>query len=76
SVALAPHGTGNLHTGEAPMWKSHTDASKYLQRVERWALRNPGYLGILVAIGWLLGRTTAQRVIYITLLVLIGPAYS
>ncbi|ATN29922.1 polyprotein [Long Pine Key virus] len=75
SVALVPHGTGGLHHGDAPTHATD-NIWLFMTRIESWALRHPGQVAVVVIIGYFLGKTTAQRVIFTMLMLLVAPAYS
>nr|WHA03979.1 polyprotein [Tembusu virus] len=75
SVNVHHHGESLLEAKNTP-WMDSTKATKYLTKVENWALRNPGYALAAIFIGWNLGTTRSQKIIFTIMLMLIAPAYS
>nr|YP_009268571.1 membrane glycoprotein M [Ilomantsi virus] len=74
SIALAPHGTGGLHHGDAVTYKTN-NAKRFLMRLENWALRNPGYVAVILILSWMMGNTNKQRAVYVLLMLMIAPVY-
>nr|AWA45337.1 polyprotein [Bagaza virus] len=75
SITVHHHGESLLEAKNTP-WMDSTKATKYLTKVENWAIRNPGYALAAAIIGWNLGTTKSQKIIFTIMLMLIAPAYS
>nr|AYA58334.1 polyprotein [Spondweni virus]AYA58335.1 polyprotein [Spondweni virus]AYA58336.1 polyprotein [Spondweni virus]AYA58337.1 polyprotein [Spondweni virus] len=75
SITLPSHASQKLET-RSSTWLESREYSKYLMKVENWILRNPGYALVAAVIGWTLGSSRSQKIIYVTLLMLVAPAYS
>nr|AIU94739.1 polyprotein [Aroa virus] len=70
-----PQHTEATLTSRKETWLEGQNIMKYLMRVESWTLRNPGIALVAAIIGWSLGTTTSQKVIYVLLLLMVAPAY-
>nr|AIU94743.1 polyprotein [Ntaya virus] len=75
AITVHHHGESLLEAKNTP-WMDSTKATKYLTKVENWAIRNPGYALAAAIVGWNLGTTKAQKIIFTIMLMLIAPAYS
>nr|YP_009227184.1 membrane glycoprotein m [Spondweni virus]6ZQV_B Chain B, Genome polyprotein [Spondweni virus]6ZQV_D Chain D, Genome polyprotein [Spondweni virus]6ZQV_F Chain F, Genome polyprotein [Spondweni virus] len=75
SITLPSHASQKLET-RSSTWLESREYSKYLIKVENWILRNPGYALVAAVIGWTLGSSRSQKIIFVTLLMLVAPAYS
>lgn len=75
SVTITPHGEAGLRVGSTKHWTSRASPERYLMRVEKWVLRHPLPAFVLVILGWMMGRTHGQRIMYILLMLLVAPSY-
>nr|AIU94742.1 polyprotein [Naranjal virus] len=75
STAFPQHTESTLAT-RRESWLNTDVAMKHLVKVETWALRNPGFAFVAITLGWMLGNSTSQKIIFTLLLLLVAPAYS
>nr|UBB38803.1 polyprotein [Stratford virus] len=75
STNIAGHADSTLDSRGA-VWMDTKKAASYLTKAESWALRNPGYALVAVILGWNLGTSKAQKIIFTIMILLIAPAYS
>ncbi|AAV34157.1 flavivirus polyprotein [Kokobera virus] len=75
STNIAGHADSRLDS-RGSVWMDTKKATSYLTKAESWALRNPGYALVAAVLGWSLGTSNAQKVIFTVMILLIAPAYS
>ncbi|AGI03959.1 polyprotein [New Mapoon virus] len=75
STNIAGHQDNHLES-RSNVWMDTQKATNYLTKTENWILRNPGYALVAVVMGWSLGTSRPQKVIFTIMLLLIAPAYS
>nr|WGG62775.1 polyprotein [Trionyx sinensis flavivirus] len=74
SIAYPVHATRTI-TSKKP-WISTDMSYVHIQKMERWMLKNPGYVLVAAALAWLSATSRMQGVLIFVLMMLVAPAYS